>query len=93
MRERPPFLAFWYSQLLIILYTPFIMSDFTEIINQVTGALAGNKDDKAGLYGLLFGNKEIPVKVGMSQETEIIILAAFALLAGGAVAVAFVLKR
>jgi hypothetical protein len=69
------------------------MSDLSNIIENITGALAGNKEDKAGLYGLLFGNKTIPVSVSLSPETETVLLIAVAVLAAGAVATGFVLKR
>jgi hypothetical protein len=69
------------------------MSQFSDIISQVTGALAGNKEDKAGLYGLLFGNKQIPVIVTISPDTQIILLIAMSILAAGAVATGYVLKR
>lgn len=69
------------------------MSDFTDIITNVSNALAGNKESKEGLYGLLFGNKQIPVQVSLDQETEIVLLAAIGLLAAGAVMTGFVVKR
>jgi hypothetical protein len=69
------------------------MSEFSDILTNVTSALAGSKESKDGLYGLLFGNKQIPVNVSLDSDTKTILLIAMGVLAAGAITTAFILKR
>jgi len=69
------------------------MSEFTDVLTNISGALAGNKEDKQGLYGLLFGNKQIPVIVDVTPQTQLILLLAVGILSIGAIGTAAMLKR
>jgi hypothetical protein len=69
------------------------MTNVEDILSNIAGAVAGNKKDKDGLYGLIFGNKTIPVSVSLAPETEIILLCAVGLAGLAAVAVALVLPK